>query len=110
MKYRDIIGFSVKKQKFVKKNTIPEPVEPPITELLKEEFGDIISEGPAADYAKEYQKVKHTYAQFWDAVQDFESLLKNKGLGRHAKDLDRQWRGGAEKFYKFFFKMMGKLQ
>ena len=44
MKYRDIIGFSTKKQKFVKKaeNKIaPKPTVPPVTELLKKEFGQL---------------------------------------------------------------------
>ena len=81
----------------------------PLKEKLKQIGGGHLVEGPAGEYAKEYQKVKHTYAQFWDAVQDFEDLLKNKGLGRHSKELNRQWKN-AEKFYKFFFKMVGKLQ
>ena len=69
---------------------------------------DNISEGPAADYAKSYKKIKKTYGAFWDAVHDFQSLLIKKGLRRHAKDLDRQYKG-VEKFYKFYFKMMDKL-
>jgi hypothetical protein len=68
-----------------------------------------LKEGPGADYNKEYQKVKHTYAQFWDAVQDFEDLLNAKGLKKHSKELNRNWKH-AEKFYKFFFKMFSKLQ
>ena len=44
MKYRDIIGFSNKKQKFVKKaekKVSPKPTAPPVTELLKKEFGSL---------------------------------------------------------------------
>jgi len=44
MKYRDIIGFSNKKQKFVKKTekkVAPKPTVPPVTELLKKEFGQL---------------------------------------------------------------------
>jgi len=44
MKYRDIIGFSNKKQKFVKKTekkVAPKPTVPPVTELLKKEFGSL---------------------------------------------------------------------
>ena len=105
MKYRDILGFS---QKQPKKKVVPVQPKPSVADVLKEEFGDTINEGPAGEYAKEYQKVKHTYAQFWDAVQDFEDLLNNKGLRRHSKELNRQWKS-AEKFYKFFFKMVNKL-
>ena len=80
-----------------------------LTEFEQKGGKDNVNEGPAMDYAKSHKKIKHTYAQFWDAVQDFEDLLKKKGLKRHAKDVDRQWRAGAEKFYKFYFKMMDKL-
>ena len=44
MKYRDAIGFSKKKQKFVKKTekkVAPKPTVPPVTELLKKEFGSL---------------------------------------------------------------------
>ena len=130
-----MLGFPKKK---AKKKVIPQPPKPSVADKLKEEFGLLnewsevdtgpkrwskpfdsnmtefekkeMNEGPAGDYAKQYTKVKHQYAQFWDAVQDFEDLLNSKGLKRHSKDLNRQWKNGAEKFYKFFFKMMDKLQ
>ena len=41
MDYRDIIGFSKKKQKFVKKAVTPTPPKPSITKKLKEEFGSL---------------------------------------------------------------------
>jgi len=80
-----------------------------LTEFEKQGGKDNINEGPAAEYNKAYTNVKKTYGLFWDAVHDFQSLLIKKGLRRHAKDLDRQY-SGVEKFYKFFFKMMDKLQ
>ena len=85
------------------------PMNGGLTEFEKEGGRDNVNEGPAEDYAKPYQKVKHQYAQLWDAVQDFEDLLNSKGLKRHSKELNKNWRN-AEKFYKFFFKMMDKLQ
>ena len=135
MDYRDILGLPKKqpKKKVTKKST-----KPSITEKLSKEFGPLnewgevdtgpkrwskpmdsdmtefekqqMHEGPAGDYGKAYTNVKKTYGAFWDSVHDFESLLKSKGLGRHAKDLNRQYKNGVEKFYKFFFKMMDKLQ
>jgi CRISPR/Cas system CSM-associated protein Csm2 small subunit len=54
--------------------------------------------------------VKKTYGAFWDSVHEFEYLLKSKGLGRHAKDVNRQYKNTVEKFFKFFHKMMDKLQ
>ena len=41
MKYRDIIGFSKKKQKFVKKTTTPTPPKPSIAKKLTEQFGPL---------------------------------------------------------------------
>tara|TARA_R110000824_G_scaffold106372_1_gene251316 strand:- start:160 stop:495 length:336 start_codon:yes stop_codon:yes gene_type:complete len=106
MNYRDMLGFSKKqpKKKVVKKR------KPSVTEGLKKQFGDTINEGPAGDYAKAYGNVKKTYGVFWDAVHDMESLLKSKGLGRHAKELNNQYKKHVGGFYKFFFKMMDKLQ
>ena len=141
MDYRDILGFSKKK---TKKKIVPKPTTPPVTELLKKEFGplnewgkvntgpkrwsgaygrkdgltefesqggkDNVNEGPAGDYAKAYGNVKKTYGAFWDSIHDFEYILKSKGLGRHAKELNKQYKKNVEGFYKFFFKMMDKLQ
>ena len=81
-----------------------------LTEFERKGGKDNVNEGPAGDYGKAYTNVKKTYGAFWDSVHEFESLLKSKGLGRHAKDLNRQYKNGVEKFYKFFFKMMDKLQ
>ena len=136
MNYRDILGFPKKNKKVRKtnkpsiteklanefgplnewseKNTGPKrwskPMETGLTEFEKEGGKDNVNEGPAGDYAKAYTNVKKTYGAFWDSVHEFESLLKSKGLGRHAKELNKQYKVGVEKFYKFFFKMMDKLQ
>ena len=135
MKYRDILGLPKKKSK---KKVAPKPTVPPVTELLKKEFGQLnewsekptgpkrwskpfdsnmtefekeqMNEGPAGEYAKAYTDVKKTYGAFWDSVHEFEYLLKSKGLGRHAKDVNRQYKNTVEKFFKFFHKMMDKLQ
>ena len=42
MNYRDMLGFSKKQpKKKVEKRVVPKPTAPPVTELLKEEFGPI---------------------------------------------------------------------
>ena len=135
MKYRDTLGLPKKRSK---KKVAPKPTVPPVTELLKKEFGQLnewsekptgpkrwskpfdsnmtefekeqMNEGPAGEYAKAYTDVKKTYGAFWDSVHEFEYLLKSKGLGRHAKELNKQYKNTVEKFFKFFFKMMDKLQ
>ena len=139
MDYRDILGLPKKPKKKVEKKVAPKPTAPPVTELLEKEFGKLnewsevdtgpkrwfkkmdeegltefeksqMNEGPAYDYAKQWDNVKKTYGAFWDSVHEFESLLKSKGLGRHAKEVNKQYKNTVEKFFKFFFKMMDKLQ
>ena len=66
MKYRDIIGFSNKKQKFVKKaekKITPKPTAPPVTELLKKEFGQLnewgkVDPGPKDGLVMDSQNLK----------------------------------------------------
>ncbi len=81
-----------------------------LTEFERRGGKDKVNEGPAGDYAKSYTNLKKTYGAFWDAVHDFESLLKSKGLRKHQSALNKEWKKGPERFYKFFFKMMDKLQ
>ena len=135
MKYRDMLGFPKKK---AKKKVIPQPSKPSVTELLKEEFGllnewskvdtgpkrwsgsgltefeqqggkDNVNEGPAYDYAKQWDNVKKTYGAFWDAVHDLESLLQSKGMGRDAKKVNQLYKKNVEGFYKYIYKLIGKL-
>ena len=139
MNYRDILGFTEEKtkKKVVKQPSKPsiteklsnefgalnewtakpptekrwsKPMDGGLTEFEQQGGKDNVNEGPAGDYAKAYENVKKTYGAFWDSVHDFEYILKSKGLGKHAKELNKQYKNGVEKFYKFFFKMMDKLQ
>ena len=41
MKYRDMLGFPKKPKKKVEKKVAPKPTAPPVTELLKKEFGPL---------------------------------------------------------------------
>ena len=104
MKYRDIIGYSSKqpKKKVVKEH------KPTITEGLKEQFGDVINEGPAGDYEQAHVKLSKSYHKFMDDYMNFERLLINKGLKPQARQLDKAY-GGVEKFWKFYHKMLDKL-
>ena len=140
MDYRDILGFSKKqkpKKKVTKpsKPTITDNLteqfgqlnewskKPPTEKRWSKKFNgdkgltefeqrggkDNVNEGPAGEYAKAYSNVKSTFSDFWDAVGDFQLLLKQKGLRKHQVALKKEWLR-VEKFYKFFFKMMDKLQ
>ena len=41
MKYRDMLGFPKKPKKKVEKRVAPTPTAPPVTKLLKKEFGPL---------------------------------------------------------------------
>ena len=135
MKYRDMLGFPKKK---AKKKVIPQPPKPSVADKLTEEFGplnewsevdtgpkrwsgsgltefekqggkDNVNEGPAYDYAKQWDNVKKTYGAFWDSVHDLESLLNSKGMGRDAKKVNQLYKKNVEGFYKYIYKLIGKL-
>jgi replicative DNA helicase len=105
MKYRDIIGYSNKKSK---KKVVKKESKPSVTDVLKEQFGDVINEGPAGDYEMAHVKVSKSYHKFMDDYMKFERLLINKGLKTQARQLDKAYKG-VEKFWKFYHKMLDKL-
>jgi len=140
MKYRDIIGFSNKKQKFVKKTekkVAPKPTVPPVTELLKKEFGPLnewsevdtgpkrwfkpmdqgltefekeqMNEGPAYEYANQISKIEKLYDIYWDAVKDLGKTLEKKGQRKLAKQLFMTYRKQVSKFSQWFSKFSGGL-
>ena len=139
MKYRDIIGFSKKKGKFIKKaiTPTPKPTAPPVTELLKKEFGPLnewsevdtgpkrwfkpmdqgltefekeqMNEGPAYEYAKYTKKIDKLYDAYWDSVKDFGRVLEKKGQGKLAKQLYMTYRKQVSKFSQWFSKFSGGL-
>jgi len=106
MKYRDMIGFSKKQPK---KKVVKEEPKPSVTDILKEQFGDKINEGPAGDYEMAAVKLSKSYHKFMDDYMKFERLLINKGLKPQARQLDKAYKG-VEKFWKFYHKMLDKLQ
>ena len=138
MKYRDMLGFPKKKQKFVKKVVTPTPTTPPVTELLKEEFGplnewsevdtgpkrwsgsgltefeqrggkDNVNEGPAYEYGDQISKIEKLYDVYWDAVKDLGRTLEKKGQRKLAKELYMKYRKQVSKFSQWFSKFSGGL-
>ena len=116
MDYRDILGFSKKQpKKKVEKKVAPKPTTPPITELLKEEFGPLnewsevdagpkrwskpmnsgltefekeqMNEGPAYEYEPYMHAISQNYDKYWDSVKDFQKLLGKKGLNQVSGDI-----------------------
>ena len=139
MNYRDMLGFPKKKSKKVEKKISVKPTTPKITENLAKQFGPLnewtskpptekrwsgaysskdglteferkgINEGPAYDYAKQWDNIKKTYGAFWDSIHDLEDLLQSKGMGRDAKKVNQMYKKNVEGFYKFVYKLIGKL-
>jgi hypothetical protein len=116
MKYRDMLGFPKKPKKKVEKKVSPTPTAPPVTELLKNEFGplnewseqdtgtkrwsgsgltefeqqggkDNVNEGPAYEYAKISKKIEKLKDELGKAVLEFSYSLRKKGLDDNADDL-----------------------
>ena len=106
MKYRDMIGFSKKQPK---KKVVKEEPKPSVTDILKEQFGDKINEGPAGDYEMAAVKLSKSYHKFMDDYMKFERLLINKGLKPYGRQLDRTYKG-VDKFWKFYNNLLDKLQ
>ena len=106
MKYRDMLGFSKKKEK---KKVIPEQPKPSVTEVLKEEFGDTINEGPAYEYANQISKIEKLYDVYWDAVKDLGRTLEKKGQRKLSKELYMAYRKQVSKFSQWFSKFSGGL-
>jgi|2_EtaG_2_1085320.scaffolds.fasta_scaffold73599_3 hypothetical protein len=109
MKYRDMLGFPKKKEKKKVTPVIPEQPEPSVTELLKEEFGDTINEGPAYEYVKELKNISKLYDAYWNAVKDLGYTLTKKGLNKEARELFSTYQKKVTKFHHWFEKWVGKL-
>ena len=139
MDYRDILGFSKKQpKKKVEKKVAPKPTAPPVTELLKKEFGqlnewgkvdtgpkrwtgnglteferkggkDNVNEGPAYEYANQISKIEKLYDVYWDAVKDLGRVLEKKGQRKLAKELFNNYRKQVSKFSQWFSKFSGGL-
>ena len=128
MKYRDIIGFSKKKQKFVKKAVTPTPPKPSITKKLKEEFGPLnewsevdtgpkrwskpfnsnmtefekeeMNEGPAYEWDKVFSKAEKAYMQFQKAIDELgRYTTKKTGEKTDQKIFEKQWKKQVTPFY-----------
>ena len=102
MNYRDMLGFSKKK---VKKVVTPKPTAPPVTELLKKEFGSLnewgnVDTGPKrwtgsglTEFEQRGGKDSINEKENWQAVDNvFINFLKanTKILAKFGKSRDRK--------------------
>ena len=132
-----MLGFPKKPKKKVEKKVSPKPIAPPVTELLKKEFGSLnewsekptgpkrwskpfdsnmtefekkqMNEGPAYEYGDQISKIDKLYDVYWDAVKDLGRTLEKKGLRKEAKQLYMTYRKQVSKFSQWFSKFSGGL-
>ena len=102
--YKKLMGYGKKKEKVVK-----EQPKPTVTDVLKEEFGDTINEGPAYEYANQISKIEKLYDVYWDAVKDLGRALEKKGQRKLSKELFNNYRKQVSKFSQWFSKFSGGL-
>ena len=105
MKYRDIIGYSGKKEK---KKIIPIQPESSVVDNIKEEFG-YVNEGPAYEYANHTKKIEKLYKAYWNSVKDFSNLLVKKGLKKEGNMFIRSYTKQVKKWNDFFIRQVRKL-
>ena len=77
--------------------------------MLKEEFGDTINEGPAYEYSKFIKKIEKSRDSFGKDVLNFYELLRKKGLDDEAHDLLDDYKKYVIKFGLKFKKLVRKL-
>ena len=107
MKYRDIIGYSDKQPK---KKVVKTQPKPSITEGLKEQFGDVINEGPAMEYVNDVKQIEKTEKLKAKAVKNLAKVLDKKGFKKEAKNLNYVYSIYEDKFSSYIQELMNKLQ
>ena len=106
MKYRDILGFS-KKQ--LKKKVVKEQLKPTVADTLKEQFGDVMNEGPAYEYAGQMKRIEKAENLQAKEVNKLIKLLEKKGFKKEARDLAYEYMSGMRKFNTFLRKLESSL-
>ena len=97
MKYRDILGYSKKQPK----KAVKQEPKPTVTDVLKEEFGGTINEGPAYEYGKVYMNAEKAYLQFQKAIDELGRFTtKHTGEKTDQKIFEKQWKKQVVPFYK----------
>ena len=106
MNYKDILGFSKKQSK---KKVVKEQPKPTVADILKEEFGDVINEGPAYEYAGQMKKIEKVENLQAKEVNNLVKLLKKKGLKKEAIFLAGAYMKSMREFDKYLKTLYGKL-
>jgi len=138
MNYRDMLGFPKKPKKKIEKRVSPKPTVPPVTELLKKEFGQLnewsevdtgpkrwfkkmdeegltefeksqMNEGPAYEYAKYKKDIDKAWDNTQKVVMKFSKELNKKGLRKESLTIHKKYQDSVRTFYQSFVKIMDKL-
>ena len=130
MDYRDILGIPKKQpKKKVEKKVAPKPTAPPVTELLKNEFGPLnewsevdtgpkrwfksmdeegltefeksqMNEGSAYEANKVFSKAEKAYIQFQKSLDELGRFAtKDTGSKTEQKIFESQWKKQVVPFY-----------
>jgi predicted patatin/cPLA2 family phospholipase len=95
VKYRDIIGYSSKQPK---KKVVKEQPKPTVTDILKEEFGDTINEGPAYEYEKMVKSIDKLENKQAKEVNNLVKTLQKKGFKKEATNVANSYMKSMRKF------------
>ena len=106
MKYRDILGFSKKQPK---KKVVKEQPKPTVTDTLKEQFGDVMNEGPAYEYAGYMKNIEKAENQQAKQVNNLVKLLHKKGMKKEASTLASTYMKSVRDFDSFLKKLERSL-
>ena len=72
-----------------------------LKQILKEEFGDIVNEGPAYEWDKVYSNAEKAYMQFQKAIDELgRYTTKKTGEKTDQKIFEKQWKKQVVPFYK----------
>jgi len=103
--YKKLMGYGKKPIKKV----VKEQPKPSITEGLKEQFGDVINEGPAYEYANYVKQIEKTENLKAKAVSKFVKVLEKKGFKKEAKNLSYVYDMYEDKFGSYIKELVDKL-
>jgi hypothetical protein len=105
VKYRDILGYSKNQPKKV----VKEEPKPTVTDILKEQFGDTVNEGPAYEYASYLKNIEKTENLQAKAVNKLVKVLQKKGFKNEATNLASMYMSNMRKFNDYLEELTGKL-
>ncbi len=102
MDYKTIMGYGNKKK------VTKEKSEGTITDVLKEQFGDL-KEGPAYEYRRDIKSIDKSYKLYGKSILDFYEKLRKKGLNDEASDLLDTYKKNIVTFKKTYDNIVSKL-